>query len=70
MEKVFKLYSLPNCPMCKILKEVLKSKKIDFELIEDENILRKNNITEVPVLSINGKMHDFNNSMYIVNGGK
>lgn len=69
-EKVFKLYSLPNCPMCKLLKGVLKTKKIEYEIIEDEKILKKEGISEVPVLSINNKKYNFNDSMYILMGGK
>lgn len=65
-EKNFILYSLPNCPMCKILKEKLKANKIEYQTIENEEILKKEGITEVPVLIINNEKYNFNDAMYVL----
>ena len=47
------LYSLPNCPMCQTLKQLLTKARITFIVEDDPLILAKHNIYHVPVLSIN-----------------
>jgi len=58
-----KIYSTPTCPYCKIAKEYLKEKNIEFENInvaEDqkaaEEMIKKSGQMGVPVIDISGKI--------------
>ncbi len=62
MAKV-KVYSTPECPYCKMVKEFLKKKGVDFEDIDisyDEEavkeLFKKSGRFDVPQTEINGKM--------------
>ena len=56
-----KLYST-HCMICDMMESVLKLKNIDYELIDDidvvEDIARKNNIENVPFAEIDGKIFE------------
>lgn len=49
---MIKCYSLPNCPMCEMLKEKLNENNISFEEIQDKEILKSKGITHVPCLEM------------------
>ena len=49
---MIKCYSLPNCPMCEMLKEKLKENNVSFEEIQDKEILKSKGITHVPCLEM------------------
>lgn len=57
-----------GCPKCKILEKKLKDKKVSFDVCNDVEEMKKNNITSVPVLNVSGKMLDFYNAVQYVNG--
>lgn len=46
------LYTLPTCGKCKILKQKMEAKGIEFEEINDVKILEEEGIDVVPVLDI------------------
>lgn len=50
------LYSADYCPKCQVLKKKLVAKYVEFKTIQDENILDKMGIDELPVLSVNGEL--------------
>jgi len=57
-----KVYSTPNCPYCKMTKEFLKEKGVEFEDIDvsenqkaAEEIVRKTGQMAVPIIDIDGK---------------
>ena len=50
--KKIKLYSLPTCVSCAILKEKLQEQKIKYELVDDMDSLRRANILNVPQLEV------------------
>ena len=56
-----KLYST-HCMICDMMESVLKLKNIDYELIDDidvvEDIARKNDIENVPFAEIEGKIYN------------
>jgi glutaredoxin len=54
---MIKLFSLPGCGRCQILKEKLTSKQIVFEVIEDMDTMKQHDITTVPVLQINDNVY-------------
>ncbi len=54
---MIKLFSLPGCGRCQILKEKLMNKQILFEVIEDMDTMKEHNITTVPVLQVSGDVY-------------
>ena len=64
---MIKCYSLPNCPMCEMLKEKLYEKTISFEEIQDTEILRSKNISHVPCIEVNGLILKFAEALKWVN---
>ena len=65
MDKII-LYS-NNCPRCKILKKKLDDNKINYEIIDDVDIMIDKGLSTVPVLEINGRMLDFKEAVEWVN---
>ena len=63
MEDSIKVYSLPSCGMCKMLKRELDNNSIVYTVCEDKNEMSKMNITNVPVLSINGELFSFKDAL-------
>jgi glutaredoxin-like YruB-family protein len=58
-----RVYSTPECPYCKMVKEFLKEKGVEFEDIDisyDEEavkeLFQKSGRFDVPQIEINGKM--------------
>ena len=56
---MIKIYSQPNCPKCKILKDALKDKHIEYIECSDLEEIKKKNIIYIPVLEIDGQLLDF-----------
>lgn len=65
MDKII-LYS-NNCPRCKILKKKLDDNKINYEIIDNVDIMIDKGLSTVPVLEINGRMLDFKEAVEWVN---
>ncbi|NIO21349.1 MAG: NrdH-redoxin [Candidatus Aenigmarchaeota archaeon] len=62
-KKKVKVYSTPTCPYCKMAKEFLKSKGVEFKDIDvstDQNaakeMIEKSGSNGVPQIEINGKI--------------
>ena len=70
MEDSIKVYSLPSCGMCKMLKQQLNSLGIKYTVCEDTEEMRKVNITSVPVLSINGELFSFKDALKKIKQGE
>ena len=49
------LYTMDNCPKCKMLKQKLEDKHIEIEIINDYDVLCEKGIESVPVLEVNGE---------------
>ena len=58
---MIKFYS-SHCPKCIVLENQMKNKKIDFEIIEDEDvympIAKENNIMSMPFAEIDGQIYN------------
>lgn len=54
---MMKLFSLPGCGRCQILKEKLINKQIAFDIVEDMDTMKEHNITTVPVLQVNNDVY-------------
>lgn len=49
------LYTTKLCPVCEQIKKLLNKNNIRYEVIDDEDYLRSQNILAVPVLEVDGK---------------
>ena len=70
MKDSIKVYSLPSCSMCKMLKRELDNNSIVYTVCEDKDEMRKLNITSVPVLSINGEHFSFKDALKKIKQGE
>lgn len=52
------LYST-NCPKCHVLEKKLANKKIDFNVITDEDIMLEKGFMSAPMLEVDGNVMDF-----------
>ena len=48
-----------HCPKCCVLEKKLKDKKIEYEEVNDIEIMQEKGITTVPILEVDGEMMDF-----------
>ena len=66
---MIKLYST-HCPKCKILEKQLKKHDIEFEVIDDEEVMINKGFKSAPKLEINGQILDFSEAMTkLMSGG-
>lgn len=56
---MIEIYTTDKCPMCKILKEKMDKKNIQYNEVSDIKILMEKNIRSVPVLNIDGVFMNF-----------
>ena len=52
------LYST-HCPRCNVLSTKLKQKSIDYEEINDVDVMVQKGFTAVPMLEVDGVVYDF-----------
>lgn len=60
------LYST-HCPKCNVLEKKLKQKNIDYEEINDINIMQEKGYMSVPVLEVDGESMDFSTANKWIN---
>lgn len=60
------LYST-GCPRCDILKKKLDDKKIPFVLVTDKDVMLSMNLTQVPVLEVDGELMEYRDAVGWVN---
>lgn len=60
------LYST-HCPKCNVLTQKLNSKGIQFEEVNDVDVMQSLGIKTVPMLEIDGKIMDFGKATQWVN---
>ncbi len=65
MDKII-LYS-NNCPRCKILKKKLDDNKINYEVVDNVDIMIDKGLSIVPVLEVNNKILNFKEAVEWVN---
>ena len=63
---MLKLYST-GCPKCKVLKSKLDSKKIEYTIIEDIEVMKNKGFNSLPVLEVDGTMYEFREAVNYVN---
>ena len=60
------LYST-GCPRCNVLETKLKNKGIDFEEVNDEDIMINKGFDTVPILEVDGNYMDFGKANEFIN---
>ena len=60
------LYST-KCPKCIILEKKLKAKNINYEEVNDIEVMKEKNYLSVPVLEVDGERLDFAKAIEWVN---
>lgn len=70
MKDSIKVYSLPSCGMCKMLKRELDNNSIVYTVCEDREEMIKMNIAHVPVLSVNGELFSFKDALQKIKQGE
>lgn len=66
MKDSIKVYSLPSCGMCKVLKKELETRKIQYEDCQDVEVMQKLGITHTPMLEINGIRYNFKDAISFI----
>jgi hypothetical protein len=62
-----KVYST-GCPKCRILLQKLQNKQIEFNEIQDIELMKAMGLKSAPWLEINGELMDFGAAIKWVNG--
>lgn len=60
------LYST-GCPKCKVLKSKLDSKKVEYTIIEDIEVMKNKVFNSLPVLEVDGTIYEFREAVNYVN---
>lgn len=61
------LYST-GCPRCNVLIQKLNSKNIEYDVVNDVDIMTEKGISTVPVLEVDGQLLQFKEAIDWVNG--
>lgn len=61
------LYST-GCPKCNVLNAKLNSKNIEFEVINDMDIMLEKGFMQAPMLEVDEKVMDFSAAIKWING--
>lgn len=61
------LYST-GCPRCNVLVQKLDSKGIEYDVVNDVDIMTEKGIETVPVLEVDGRLMQFKEATDWVNG--
>jgi glutaredoxin len=48
-----------HCPKCNVLESKLKQKNIDYEEVNDVEVMVRKEFTTVPMLEVDGVVYDF-----------
>lgn len=61
-----KIYTT-HCPQCRVLEKLLMDKKIEFETVEDIELMKNKGIMSVPQLEIGGELMNMRKAMKWIN---
>lgn len=48
-----------HCPKCNVLEKKLKAKNIEYEEVNDVEVMKEKGIVTVPVIDVDGNVMDF-----------
>lgn len=60
------LYST-HCPKCIVLEKKLQSTKVQYNLVEDQDVMIKKGFMSAPMLEVDGEVMDFTKAVNWVN---
>lgn len=63
------LYST-HCPKCIVLEKKLAQSNVEFELVEDQNVMIEKGFMSAPMLEVDGEAMDFTKAVQWVNNIK
>lgn len=67
---MIRLYST-HCPRCRIVEMKLEQKKIEFEMVDDENkvveVGKTHGIMQAPIMEVDGEFLNFNDAVKFIN---
>lgn len=69
MDYKFVLYTT-HCPKCTVLQKKLQGKGINFDIVEDLQIIKSKGFKSMPMLQINEQKLDFYNANKFINNYK
>ena len=61
------LYST-HCPKCKVLEIKLKQKNINYDEVNDMNVMQEKGFKSVPKLEVDGIVYDFKEAVEWIGG--
>lgn len=56
-----------NCPKCRVLETKLKQKNIEFDVVDDENVMIEKGFMEAPMLEVDNNYKNYNESIKWLN---
>lgn len=56
-----------NCPKCRVLETKLKQKNIEFDVVDDENVMIEKGFMEAPMFEVDDKIMNFGEAVKWVN---
>lgn len=56
-----------NCPKCRVLETKLKQKNIEFDVVDDENIMIEKGFMEAPMFEVDEKIMGFPEAINWIN---
>lgn len=56
-----------HCPKCKVLEQKLKQKGIEFEVVEDQDVMIEKGFMEAPMLEVDNNYKNYNESIKWLN---
>ena len=48
-----------HCPKCKVIEKKLAQKNIEYEMVEDINIMKEKGFKSLPMLEVDGQIFNF-----------
>lgn len=48
-----------HCPKCKVIEKKLAQKNIEYEMVEDINVMKEKGFKSLPMLEVNGQVFNF-----------
>lgn len=61
------LYTI-DCPKCKVLKNKLDKKNVEYKIVEDVDIMLEKGFNSAPMLEVLDKAYTFNEAIRWLNG--
>lgn len=53
---MMKFYTQNNCPQCRMVSDLLKSKKIQYQECQDIEMMKKIGLLRTPAIEVDGKL--------------